>query len=64
MADLLDSRENGRAPRKGSGKRKLFLILGGVLLFLGLAGFFVWLGFYTYVHPIDLNDYVRVVFEG
>ena len=65
MADRRDGRENEKTSRRGSGKRKLlFLIPAGVLLLLGLAGFFVWLGFYTYVHPIDMNDYVSVVFRG
>ena len=64
MARQADSRENAKTSRRGSGKRTLFLILAGVLMLLGLAGFFVWLGFYTYVHPIDMNDYVSVVFRG
>ena len=64
MARQADSRENAKTSRRGSGKRTLFLILAGVLMLLGLAGFFVWLGFYTYVHPIDMNDYVSVVFQG
>ena len=46
-------------------KRKRFLILAGAaVLALALAGLFVWLGFYLRVYPIDLNEYVQVVFEG
>ena len=56
--------ENETAPRKGS-RKKLFVILGGAVLLTGaLVAFFLWLRAYTYVHPIDLNNYVKVVFEG
>ncbi|MBP5294091.1 MAG: hypothetical protein J6Y95_00045 [Lachnospiraceae bacterium] len=34
------------------------------MLIGALVAFFLWLRAYTYVYPIDLNDYVEVVFEG
>ena len=65
MADLRDSRENVKAPRKGSGKRKLFLILGGAVLLAGaLTAFFIWLAAYLHVYEIDLSQYVTVAYEG
>ncbi len=46
-------------------KKILILILAGTVLLAGaLTAFFIWLKAYTHVYPIDLNSYVKVVFEG
>ena len=47
------------------GKKKIFLILGGAaLLACVLAAFFIWLAYWLKVYEIDVNDYVRVSFDG